>query len=116
MTQNVEVKPTAAFFISLFSGIFTLLTAFLATQLAPLRIAALGLDTNAALVLASAAGALITIGSYLMYENTSNTSNRRFGSLLVVGFSIISMNFIGLILGLIGGFLGLSSKSETGRY
>ncbi len=113
MTQNVEVKPTAAFFISLFSGLFTLLTAFAATQLAPLRIAALGLDTNAALVLASAAGALITIGSYLMYENATN---RRFGSLLVVGFSIVSMNFIGLILGLIGGFLGLSSKSETSRY
>ncbi len=110
MTQNVEVKPTAAFFISLFSGLFTLLTAFLATQLAPLRI--LVLDTNAALVLASAAGALITIGSWLMYENAST---RKFGSLLVVGFSIVSMNFLGLILGLIGGFLGLSSKSETYR-
>ncbi len=110
MTQNVKVKPTAAFFLSLFAGIFTLLGAFLATQLAPLRIPVL--DTSAALILASVAGALITIGSWLMYDNAYN---RKFGSLLVVGFSIVSMNFLGLILGLVGGFLGLSSKSETNR-
>jgi hypothetical protein len=108
MTPNQEAKPTPAFLISFAAGICSLLTAFLATQLASLQIGFFNVSTS--LTLAAVAGALTVIGSILMYEQAAT---RRFGSLLVVGFSIISMNFLGLILGLIGGFLGLSQSSET---
>ncbi len=108
MTPNTEAKPTPAFLISFAAGIFTLLSAFLTTQLAALQIPFFNAST--ALSLAAVAGALTVIGSILLYENASQ---RKFGSLLVVGFSIVSMNFLVLILGLIGGFLGLSSKSES---
>ncbi len=108
MTPNTEAKPTPAFLISFAAGISTLLSAFLTTQLAALQIPFF--NTSTALALAAVAGALTVIGSILLYENQSQ---RKFGSLLVVGFSIVSMNFLGLILGLIGGFLGLSSKSES---
>ena len=108
MTPNTEAKPTPAFLISFAAGICSLLTAFLTTQLAPLQIGFFSVSTS--LTLAAVAGALTVIGSILLYENTNT---RKFGSLLVVGFSIISMNFLGLILGLIGGFLGLAQSSET---
>lgn len=108
MTPNTEVKPTPAFLISFAAGICSLLTAFATTQLASLQIGYLGTATS--ITLAAVAGALTVIGSILLYENASN---RKFGSLLVIGFSIISMNFLGLILGLIGGFLGLSQSSDA---
>ncbi len=108
MTPNTEAKPTSAFLISFAAGIFTLLSAFLTTQLAALQIPFF--NTSTSLALAAVAGALTVIGSILLYDNAST---RKFGSLLVVGFSIVSLNFLGLILGLIGGFLGLSSKSES---
>ncbi len=111
MTPNTEAKPTPAFLISFAAGIFSLLTAFLTTQLAALEIPFFN-NTATALTLAAVAGALTVIGSILLYDNT-NASTRKFGSLLVVGFSIVSMNFIGLILGLIGGFLGLTSTSSS---
>ncbi len=104
MTPNSEAKPTPAFLISFAAGI----CAFLTTQLASLQIGFFSVSTS--LTLAAVAGALTVIGSILMYEQ-ANT--RKFGSLLVVGFSIISMNFLGLILGLIGGFLGLAQNSEN---
>ena len=108
MTPNTEAKPTPAFLISFAAGIFTLLGVFLTTQLASLQIPFLNPST--ALTLGAVAGALTVIGSVLLYENAST---RKFGSLLVVGFSIVSFNFLGLILGLIGGFLGLTSSSES---
>jgi len=108
MTPNTEAKPTPAFLISFAAGICSLLTAFLTTQLASLQISFFS-SVSTSLTLAAVAGALTVIGSILMYEQ-ANT--RKFGSLLVVGFSIISMNFLGLILGLIGGFLGLAQNSE----
>ncbi len=108
MTPNTETKPTPAFLISLFAGIFTLLGVFLTAQFAPLQISVF--NSSNAITLAAVSGALTIIGSYLQYEHAAT---RKFGSLLVVGFSIVSMNFLGLVLGLIGGFLGLSSKSEA---
>ncbi len=108
MTPNTEAKPTPAFLISLAAGIFTLLGAFLTTQLAALQIPFF--NTSTALALGAVAGALTVIGSILLYDNAKT---RKFGSLLVIGFSIVSMNFLGLILGLIGGFLGLTSNSES---
>src|SRR5262249_14862409 len=106
MSQNTEAKPTPAFLISFAAGICSLLTAFLTTQLASLQI---GFFSVSSLTLAAVAGALTVIGSILMYEQAST---RKFGSLLVVGFSIISMNFLGLILGLIGGFLGFAQSDR----
>ncbi len=107
MSQNTEAKPTPAFLISFAAGICSLLTAFLTTQLASLQISFFTPATS--LTLAAVAGALTVIGSILMYEQAST---RKFGSLLVVGFSIISMNFLGLILGLIGGFLGFAQSDR----
>ncbi len=107
MSQNTEAKPTPAFLISFAAGICSLLTAFLTTQLASLQISFFTPATS--LTLAAVAGALTVIGSILMYEQAST---RKFGSLLVVGFSIISMNFLGLILGLIGGFLGFTQSDR----
>jgi len=108
MSQNTEAKPTPAFLISFAAGICSLLTAFATTQLASLQINGL-FSLSTSLTLAAVAGALTVIGSILMYEQAST---RKFGSLLVVGFSIISMNFLGLILGLIGGFLGFTQSER----
>src|SRR5207302_1527313 len=47
-------------------------------------------------------------GGWLLYNNAAQ---RKLGSTLVLVFSILSMNFIGLILGLIGGFLGYTYKT-----
>jgi hypothetical protein len=60
------------------------------------------------LIWGSIAGVLVLVGSWLLYNNAAQ---RKLGSTLVLVFSILSMNFIGLILGLIGGFLGYTFKA-----
>jgi len=62
------------------------------------------------LIWGSIAGILTLVGGWLLYNNAAQ---RKLGSTLVLVFSILSMNFIGLILGLIGGFLGFSYKPTT---
>jgi hypothetical protein len=62
------------------------------------------------LVWGSIAGILVLVGSWLLYNNTAQ---RKIGSILVLVFSVISLNFVGLILGLIGGFLGYTFKSAS---
>lgn len=94
--------------MSLLAGIFTLIGAFLASALGSLLVP--GLDTTLILVWGSIAGICILIGSWLLYNNAAQ---RKLGSILVLVFSVISMNFVGLILGLIGGFLGYSFKGNT---
>src|SRR5438445_3198891 len=51
------------------------------------------------LIWGSIAGILTLVGGWLLYNNAAQ---RKLGSTLVLVFSILSMNFIGLILGLIG--------------
>src|SRR2546430_10532500 len=60
------------------------------------------------LIWGSIAGILTLVGGWLLYNNAAQ---RKLGSTLVLVFSILSMNFIGLILGLIGGFLGYTYKT-----
>jgi hypothetical protein len=62
------------------------------------------------LVWGSIAGILVLVGSWLLYNNTAQ---RKIGSILVLVFSVISLNFVGLILGLIGGFLGYTFKGAS---
>jgi len=106
MSVNVQPKPTAAFALSILAGLTTLMGAFLTSTFGALLIP--GFPSNLVLIIGSLTGICICVGSWLLYNNAAQ---RRLGSNLVMVFSIISMNFVGLILGLIGGFLGYSFKS-----
>src|SRR2546429_150987 len=105
LAVNVEKKPTAAFALSILAGIFTLVGAFLASAITSLLVP--GFPSDMLLIWGSIAGVLVLVGSWLLYNNAAQ---RKLGSTLVLVFSILSMNFIGLILGLIGGFLGFTYK------
>ena len=105
MAVNVEKKPTAAFALSILAGIFTLVGAFLASAITSLLVP--GFPSDMLLIWGSIAGVLVLVGSWLLYNNAAQ---RKLGSTLVLVFSILSMNFIGLVLGLIGGFLGFTYK------
>ena len=106
MAVNVEKKPTAAFALSMLAGIFTLVGAFLASAITSLLVP--GFPSSMLLIWGSIAGILTLVGGWLLYNNAAQ---RKLGSTLVLVFSILSMNFIGLILGLIGGFLGYTYKT-----
>ncbi len=116
MAANVQPKPTAAFALSLLAGLFTLIGAFLASAITSLLVP--GFPSDLLLIWGSIAGILVLVGSWLLY---TNAAQRKLGSTLVLVFSILSMNFIGLILmnfiglilGLIGGFLGYTYKTTT---
>jgi len=105
LAVNVEKKPTAAFALSILAGIFTLVGAFLASAITSLLVP--GFPSDMLLIWGSIAGVLVLVGSWLLYNNAAQ---RKLGSTLVLVFSILSMNFIGLVLGLIGGFLGFTYK------
>jgi hypothetical protein len=106
LAVNVQPKPTAAFALSLLAGLFTLIGAFLASAIGSLLVP--GFPSNLLLIWGSVAGILTLAGSWLLFNNAAQ---RKLGSTLVLVFSILSMNFIGLILGLIGGFLGYTYKT-----
>ena len=106
MAVNVEKKPTAAFALSVLAGIFTLVGAFVASAITSLLVP--GFPSSLLLIWGSIAGVLVLVGGWLLYNNAAQ---RKLGSTLVLVFSILSMNFIGLVLGLIGGFLGYTYKT-----
>ena len=106
MAVNVEKKPTAAFALSILAGIFTLVGAFVASAITSLLVP--GFPSSMLLIWGSIAGILTLVGGWLLYNNAAQ---RKLGSTLVLVFSILSMNFIGLVLGLIGGFLGFTYKT-----
>jgi hypothetical protein len=108
LAVNVQPKPTAAFALSLLAGLFTLIGAFLASAIGSLLVP--GFPSDLLLIWGSIAGILTLVGSWLLFNNAAQ---RKLGSTLVLVFSILSMNFIGLILGLIGGFLGFTYKTTT---
>ena len=108
MAVNVQAKPTAAFALSILAGIFTLIGAFVSATITALLVP--GFPSSLLLIWGSIAGILVLVGSWLLYNNAAQ---RKLGSTLVLVFSILSMNFIGLILGLIGGFLGFTYKGTT---
>jgi len=109
LATNIQPKPTAAFGLSVIAGLVTILGAFLLTN------SPLSLMTDPALasmvqIWGAIAGLLVIAGSWLLY---SNAAQRKLGSTLVLVFSLVSMNVLGLILGLIGGFLGFTWKQTT---
>jgi hypothetical protein len=106
LAVNVEKKPTAAFALSILAGIFTLVGAFVASAITSLLVP--GFPSSLLLIWGSIAGVLVLVGGWLLYNNAAQ---RKLGSTLVLVFSILSMNFIGLVLGLIGGFLGYTYKT-----
>ena len=106
MAVNVEKKPTAAFALSILAGIFTLIGAFVASAITSLLVP--GFPSSMLLIWGSIAGVIVLVGGWLLYNNAAQ---RKLGSTLVLVFSILSMNFIGLVLGLIGGFLGYTYKT-----
>lgn len=109
MAVNVQPKPTAAFAASVIAGLVTILGAFLLTS-SPLQLITDPTLTMMVQIWASLAGILTIVGAWLLYNNAAQ---RKLGSILVLVFSLISMNILGLILGLIGGFLGYTFKAST---
>ncbi len=109
MAVNVEPKPTAAFALSIIAGLVTILVAFLLTS-SPLILLTDPTLATMIQVWGTVAGLLVIAGSWLLYNNAAK---RKLGSILVLVFSLISMNILGLILGLIGGFLGYTYKTST---
>ncbi len=108
MAVNTAPKPTAAFALSALGGLITLISAFIASTVSALLIP--GISTTMVLIWGSIAGILVLVGSWLLYNNAAQ---RKIGSILVLVFSVISLNFVGLILGLIGGFLGYTYKGAS---
>ena len=109
MATSTQPKPTAAFAASVIAGLVTILTGFLVTS-SPLQLIT---DSSLASVIqiwGALAGILTIVGAWLLYNNAAQ---RKLGSILVLVFSLISMNILGLILGLIGGFLGYTFKSSS---
>ncbi len=110
MAVNVEAKPTAAFALSVIAGLLTIVLAFVLPNSTPIFLLT---DPSLQVMVqlwGAFAGLLIIAGSWLLYNNAAQ---RKLGSILALVFSLISLNFIGLILGLIGGFLGYSFKTTT---
>ena len=108
LAVNVEPKPTAAFALSVLGGIFSITFGLLYDSLTMISIP--GLDASIVRILAPVAGFLVIVGSWLLYNNEAQ---RKIGSALTLVFSIVSFNFIGLVLGVLGGFLGLTWKSSS---
>jgi len=94
--------------MSLLSAILTFATTF--AGISVLMVAPTILTGTNLLILASIAGLLTLVGSWLLFNNAAQ---RKIGSALVLVFSIVSMNFLGLIFGLIGGFLGYTYKTSA---
>jgi len=109
-------KPTAAFVLSLIAGILVLLTGIILAFAGGLAAMLLPFGEVVGLVIALAAvnvvlGILIIVGA--IFINSGEPGKVKTGSILVLVLSIISLFaggggfFIGFILGLIGGILGL---------
>jgi len=128
MSENISEKPTAAFILSLLGGIFILLGGIFpavigaycgafTSMLEPIVPGAawLGALTFIFMALGVIFGIIVIVGSIMIYQAVP--SRVKVGSILVIVFSIISLFvaggggfFVGLILGLIGGILGLVWK------
>ena len=108
MAVNTSPKPTAAFALSVLGGIFSITYGLLYNSLTAIGIP--GISASMVQIVAPIAGILVIAGSWLLYNNAAQ---RKIGSILTLVFSIVSFNFIGLVLGVLGGFLGLTWKSST---
>ncbi|MBS7639876.1 MAG: zinc ribbon domain-containing protein [Candidatus Bathyarchaeia archaeon] len=124
-------KPTAAFVLSLLGGIFILLGGVLYAvigaycgaligALEPIAPGATWIGAWIFILMALGVifGIIVIVGSIMIYQAEPNKV--KIGSILVIVFSILSLFvagyggfFIGLILGLIGGILGLVWKPSA---
>jgi uncharacterized membrane protein len=109
MAVNVQPKPTAAFAAALIAGLTTILFALLYPS-SPLQLITGPTLTTMVQIWGTLAGILTIVGAWLLYNNAAQ---RKLGSILTLVFSLISMNILGLIIGLIGGFLGYTYKTST---
>ena len=109
MATSNQPKPTAAFAASVIAGLVTILTGFLLTS-SPLQLITDPTYASMIQIWGTLAGFLTIVGAWLLYNNAAQ---RKLGSILVLVFSLISMNILGLILGLIGGFLGFTFKPSS---
>ena len=109
MAVNIQPKPTAAFALSVIAGLVKILGAFLLAN-SPLSLMTHPAIAGMVQIWGAIAGLLVIAGSWLLYNNAAQ---RKLGSTLVLVFSLVSMNVLGLILGLIGGFLGFTWKQST---
>lgn len=109
-------KPTAAFVLSIISGILILINGaivIVAGGLAEEILPGMGAIISAVGFVGLIFGILVLIGAVLMYS--IDPGKVKIGAILVLIFSILSIFtgggfFIGFILGLIGGILGLVWK------
>ena len=106
MAVNVQAKPTAAFGLSILGGIISLISAFVTISVLSVS----WFPSSILLIWGAVTGILVLVGSWLLYNNAAQ---RKLGSMLVLVFSILSVSFVGLILGLIGGFLGFTYKGTN---
>lgn len=109
MAVNVQPKPTAAFAAAFIAGLTTILFALLYPS-SPLQLITGPTLTTMVQIWGTLAGILTIVGAWLLYNNAAQ---RKLGSILTLVFSLISMNILGLIIGLIGGFLGYTYKTST---
>jgi len=109
LATSTQPKPTAAFAASVIAGLVTILTGFLLTA-SPLQLVTDPTYASMIQIWGTIAGLLTIVGGWLLYNNAAQ---RKLGSIVVLVFSLISMNILGLILGLIGGFLGYTFKGSS---
>ncbi len=111
-----EDKPTAAFVLSLIGGIFVLLVGIFEAVVGAYFLAFLGAVGAVVLFLGVVWGLLMIVGAVMMYVKPEQHT---VWGIIVVVFSIVSWYptlggfFIGFILGLIGGILGLTFKPSA---
>ena len=109
MAVNVQPKPTAAFAASIIAGLVTILFALLYPS-SPVQLLTDPALASMVQIWGTLAGILTIVGAWLLYNNAAQ---RKLGSILTLVFSLISMNILSLILGLVGGFLGYTFKTST---
>lgn len=115
-----EEKPTAAFVVSLIGGILILIAGLgyaalgaICGGLVGMFAPAVGAAVFLYMALGAICGILVIIGAIMI--NKAEPDKVKMGSILVLVFSIISIVsgggfFIGMLLGIIGGILGLIWK------
>jgi len=106
-----ESYPSTAFVLSLIAGIFILLNGLLISAIGASVAAILPIAGVALVAIGIVFGILVLLGALMMRDPNKVKS----GATIVLVFSILSIFigggfFIGFILGIIGGALGLSWK------
>jgi len=121
-----DEKPTAAFILSLLGGIFILVVGLILSFLGAILIGAVGVFNPPAMPMLMGLGSLLGMLGILYgliiivcAVKMHNEPENQTWSILIVIFSVLSLFgaggglYIGLILGVIGGILGLTWKPPS---